>query len=108
MSKIKSICLLVFLFSGCASVEKYNQSISKLHNPEELQEDIDYAYNKITKLHPDLYWYISKDSLDQEFNELKESIQGPMSSIDFYKQLSPVVSRGFLVSSNLYCSCDFF
>jgi C-terminal processing protease CtpA/Prc len=92
MYKIKTICLLVLLFSGCASVEKYNQSISKLHNPEELHEDVDYAYNKITKLHPDLYWYISEDSLYKEFNALKESIESPMSSIDFYKQLSPVVS----------------
>jgi C-terminal processing protease CtpA/Prc len=92
MSKIKIACLLFLLFSGCASVEKYNQSISKLHSPEELQEDVDYAYKKITKLHPDLYWYISEDSLYQEFNELKGGIQSPMSSTDFYKQLSPVIS----------------
>lgn len=92
MSKIKITCILLLLFSSCASVKKYNQSISKLHDPEELKEDIDYAYNRIKKLHPDLYWYISEDSLDNEFNALKERIQSPMSSIDFYKQLAPVVS----------------
>lgn len=92
MSKIKIACLLLLLFSGCTSVKKYNESISQLHKPEELHEDIDYAYKKIKKLHPDLYWYISEDSLDQEFNALKESIQSPLSSTEFYKQLSPVVS----------------
>jgi len=92
MSKIRIICLALLLFSGCASVKKYNQSISKLHSPEELQKDVDYAYQKITNLHPDLYWYISEDSLAKKFNKLKESIQNPMSSVDFYKQLSPVVA----------------
>jgi len=92
MSKIKIILLSLILFSGCASVEKYNQSISNLHSPDELKEDIDYAYKKITKLHPDLYWYISEDSLYNEFYQLKESIQNPMSSTEFYKQLSPVIS----------------
>jgi C-terminal processing protease CtpA/Prc len=92
MSKTKIIYLFIFIFSSCTSIEKYNQQISKVHNPTELYEDVDYAYNKITKLHPDLYWYISKDSLNKEFNSLKESIQSPMSSLDFYKELAPVVS----------------
>lgn len=92
MSKTRVIYLFLLLFSSCASVEKYNQHISKLHSPTELHEDIDYAYGKIKKLHPDLYWYISEDSLDHEFNSLKENIQSPMTSVEFYKQLSPVVA----------------
>ncbi len=84
--------LLIFLLSSCASVEKYNQQISKLHTPKELHEDIDLAHKKLKKLHPDLYWYISKDSLEQQFNALKNSIQQPLSSIDFYKKLAPVIA----------------
>ncbi len=92
MSKNKFIYLLLLLFTSCTSVEKYNQSISKLHSPEELQSDVDFAYKKIKKLHPDLYWYISEDSLYQEFSKVKNSIQEPMSSIDFYKQLAPAIA----------------
>ena len=86
------LCLLIFLLSSCASIEKYNQQISKLHTPQELHEDIDLAYKKLKTLHPDLYWFISKDSLDQQFSILKNSIQQPLSSIDFYKKLAPVIA----------------
>lgn len=90
----KNILLLIicFIFSNCASVEKYNQQISKLHHPTELKEDVDYAYKKLQKLHPDLYLYISKDSLDYKFNNLKNNLKIPLSSKDFYTKMAVVIS----------------
>ncbi|WP_103072510.1 S41 family peptidase [Aquimarina sediminis] len=85
-------CVLVVLLAGCSSVKKYNEQIGKLHNPEAIHEDIDYAYRKLQRLHPDLYWYINKDSLDEKINTLKATIQDPISGIEFYKQLAPVIA----------------
>ncbi|WP_281989070.1 S41 family peptidase [Aquimarina aggregata] len=85
-------CLSIVVLTSCSSVEKYNNQISKLHNPEEIREDIDFAYQKLKRLHPDLYWYISKDSLNQKISDLKKNIQEPISSLEFYKQFAPVIA----------------
>ncbi len=87
-----TIYFLIFILTSCASTEKYNQQITKLHSPKELHNDVDYAYKKLQKLHPDLYWYINKDALDKKFNILKNSIDKPISSKDFYKQLAPIIA----------------
>jgi C-terminal processing protease CtpA/Prc len=84
--------LLITSLASCASTEKYNQQITKLHSPKELRNDVDYAHRKLQKLHPDLYWYINKDALDKKFNKLKNNLDKPISSKDFYKQLAPVIA----------------
>jgi len=89
---LKTIILLsVLILSSCKSVEKYNTQISKTHSSAELKEDIDYAYNKLKKLHPNLYQYISKESLDNKFKILKKELDQPLSSMEFYKKIAPVI-----------------
>ena len=83
---------IIFLLGSCSSVEKYNAQISKLHSPTELKEDVDFAYEKLQKLHPNLYQYISKENLDNNFNNLKTNLTQPLSSIEFFKQIAPVIS----------------
>jgi hypothetical protein len=81
----------VFITS-CGSVKKHNVAVTTLHSPESLREDIDYAYNNLQKHHPDLYWNISKDSLDTRFELLKNQIKQPMTSKSFYRLLAPVIA----------------
>ena len=57
MKPFLKIIILSILFSSCKSVEKYNTQIAKKHSPEELKEDVDYAYAKLKKFHPNLYQY---------------------------------------------------
>lgn len=92
---IKKIFLgiVIITLTGCSSVEKYNQQISKLHTPNEIKDDVDFVYRKFQKLHPDLYWYISKDSLDIKIQNLKKNVQKPISSIEFYEKLAPVLKN---------------
>ncbi len=91
IKRLLSFIVIVILVS-CSSVEKYNQQISGKHSPEHIHKDIDYAYRKLKRLHPDLYWYISKDSLDEKISNLKKEIQNPISSKEFYKKLSPIIA----------------
>lgn len=79
------------ILSSCVSVEKYNAQISKIHRPTELKEDVDYAYAKLQRLHPNLYQYISKEKLDNNFSSLKNELTKPLSSIEFYKKIAPVI-----------------
>ncbi len=90
---VKTIILMsVLILSSCSSVEKYNTQIAKMHSPAELKEDVDYAYAKLKKFHPNLYQYISKEELDDNFETLKKELHKPLSSLEFYKKIAPVIA----------------
>ena len=89
----KIIFLLVFTsLLSCVSVKKYNERLEKPLSTEKLKQDVDFAYKKLQKLHPNLYWYISKDQLDYKFDSLKTSITKSLKPSDFYLKLAPVIS----------------
>tara|TARA_R110000796_G_scaffold41772_4_gene103611 strand:- start:219496 stop:221082 length:1587 start_codon:yes stop_codon:yes gene_type:complete len=91
----KSIWVIgFFLFlTSCTSIKNYNEDITTLHNPNKLQKDVDKAYRKLRKLHPKLYQFITKKDLDFKFDSLRNAISYPMTSLDFYKKLAPVISE---------------
>lgn len=84
---------IFIILTSCVSVNKYNLEIEKPHSINDLQRDVDMAYSKLQRLHPKLYQFISKERLDFKFDSLKRSIKKPMTSMDFYKQLAPVISE---------------
>jgi len=81
------------IFASCASVEKYNQQIATLHSVESLHKDVDVAYEKLQRLHPRLYLYTPKETLDAKFDSLKIAITKPMNSHDFYKKITVTVAN---------------
>ena len=85
------LLLLIFLGS-CSTVNHYNHKIRTPISSENLKFDIDFAYGKLQKIHPNLYQYISKQELERKFDSLKARLDTPMTSKDFYFQLSPVIS----------------
>ena len=86
------ILLVTLLSNGCASVEKYNAQINRVRDVKGLKSDVHYIQQKLEKLHPDLYHYISKKDLEYKFDSLKLSLNTPMTSYDFYFKLSPVIA----------------
>jgi len=93
MNKIIWFLSIILLLTSCVSIDKYNQQIGGLHAPEDLKSDVNKTYRKLKKLHPKLYQFVTKENLDFKFDSLKQSITAPMSSLDFYKKLAPVVSE---------------
>ncbi len=91
---MKQITLLVTIlcFTSCVSTKRFNTQIAKEHNLIELHKDIDKAYHELKKLHPKLYQYISKKDLDYKFDSLKQHINQPLKSHEFYKKLAPVIA----------------
>jgi hypothetical protein len=92
---MKHALLLIFtilLFAQCTSIKSHNKHLSDLISEKNLKSDVDCAYNSLQKLHPNLYWYISKEALDSKFDSLKASIQKPMTSFDFFQKISPVIA----------------
>lgn len=91
--KLLFILCITFLFASCASVEKHNIQVTKLHSVEDLQEDIDHVYEQLQRNHPHLYQFTSKDVLDFKFDSLKNAIKTPMDSRTFYRQLAVVTKH---------------
>lgn len=78
---------------ACSSVREYNATITeKKHSVQALRQDIDLTHQILKDGHPGLYWYISKKQLDFKFDSLKNAIQEPLTTKQFYQKLSPVVA----------------
>ncbi len=87
----KFLFCICIIFTSCTSVKKHNETVSKLHSVEALHEDVDKAYKQLKRIHPRLYQYVSKETLDFKFDSLKKTIQKPETSKVFYERLAPVV-----------------
>jgi len=91
MKRILFFLGFILLLSSCASVSKYNESVTKVHTIADLKKDIDEAYKQLRRNHPKLYQYISKEKLETKFDSLKNTITTPLTSHAFYEKLAPVV-----------------
>lgn len=91
--ELKSYLIIVMslILSSC-SIRKHNEQRVSLVPPEKLKEDVDYAYSKLQKMHPQLYWYISKEELDHKFDSVKKTIKQPLTPLQFYFKLQPVIA----------------
>lgn len=92
MRKTVLLALTLLFFVQCASVKKHNAQLNAFISVEKLKSDVDFTYRKLQKLHPNLYWYISKKELDHKFDSIKSSINKPLLPFDFYTKLSPIVA----------------
>ncbi len=84
---------MISVFTSCVSVKTYNKRLETPVAAEKLKSDVDFAYKNLQKLHPKLYWYISKDSLDYKFDSLKTTINKPINPSEFYQKLAPVIAK---------------
>ena len=91
----KNLILLFFIvfITSCTSVKKHNSQINRPIPVEKLKKDVDFAYRKLQKLQPALYWYVSKEQLDFKFDSLKTTITKPLTSYEFYTKIAPVVNE---------------
>src|SRR5690606_16313238 len=64
--------------------------LHKKYSVEELKSDFQIFRENIEQVQPGLYTYTSKDSMNFAFNRIMESLNKPMSSIEFYRNLTPL------------------
>lgn len=90
MKKLLLLLSLAVLALSCGSIDSYNEAVTKLHPVEDLHEDIDKIYKQLQRLHPRLYQFTPKETLDFKFDSLKTAIIAPMTSRTFHKKLAKV------------------
>lgn len=92
MQKNYFILLFLLLITACGSVRKHNELQKISIPPEKLKQDVDFAYSKIKEMHPQLFLYISQQEFDHKFDSVKKTINSPLTPLQFYFKLQPVIS----------------
>ena len=59
---------------------------------EELIADINEMFRMLEQTHPDLYSYTSRDDIYKRKSKIKESINTPLTRVEFYKLITPLVT----------------
>lgn len=86
------ICAFALSGAGCASSKKYTNNYKIA--AEQLRQDYKILQEVLEKLHPSLYWYTSKDSMDACFHQYYEAITDSMTLQEFgFKVLAPVTAQ---------------
>lgn len=91
MKKLFLIVSLVPILMGIAngqSVEK-----PKLFTPQELSADLDTLAKYIEETHPNAFYKLSKTEFNQGLETIKRKMDTPISSVDFYFLISPLIAK---------------
>jgi hypothetical protein len=59
---------------------------------EQLKEDLDILKSNLESIHPRLYTYSSKSTIDEWFAETQRGLKDSMSHIQFYESVAPLNS----------------
>jgi C-terminal processing protease CtpA/Prc len=90
----------VILLPGCGSLfqfryqhEEISQSeLGKQFTPEELKQDLRFMVNTLEDVHPNLYAYSDHEVFQQAIERVEQSITKPMTRVQFYSLISPLVA----------------
>lgn len=76
------LCSALFVMLGC----------QKVLQPTQIKEDLDFLFNTIEEVHPNIYAYTPKNEFVPYRDDLYHQIKQPISVIEFYKKIAPVVT----------------
>jgi len=68
-------------------------SVTKKYSPAELKKDYEVYRELLEDLHPSLYWYTSKDSMDMYFEDGESQLRDSLTELQFRKILTYITSK---------------
>jgi len=77
-----------------AEIKKFweDKSYTKVFDPDKLKEDLDFLFQTIKEVHPNMYAYTSKQDFSKLRDQLYNQISKPVTRLEFYKAVAPVVA----------------
>jgi hypothetical protein len=91
--KLYNLVLLVpaLWLASCSTKSAFNPN--RRFGPDELKEDFTVARRSLEQIHPSLYWFTPKDSMDYYFNQAYSSLTDSLTELQFRNRLAMVVSQ---------------
>ena len=92
LNYLKTTCFLfLFLSLNLLAAQTESKDNLTLISPKKLQEDFQLLKTGLEKTHAGLYTYTPKDTLDKALSTIELSLNQPMTSIDFYRKITPLL-----------------
>lgn len=89
----KTIVVLILMsYSSLIHAQKYNELTVQTFSITELKKDFIVWRKTLEKTHANLYLYVSKKELDKTLDSFYTHINTPMTALEFYSYISPLVS----------------
>jgi hypothetical protein len=92
MGRLLILLIAGSVLTGCGTNSR-SFSPFKKYSSEQLQKDYSVYQYTLEEAHPGLYWYTSKDSMDQYFRWGREQLKDSMTEPEFRKVLAYVTSK---------------
>ena len=106
MKRIK-IIFFFLLVSLCPIIAQSPVQQLQLISAIDLKEDFRLLREGLEKTHAGLYVYTSKDSLDKAFNRIEGELNQPLTAIDFYRKITPLLKLIGNGHTNFFAPPDF-
>lgn len=88
--------LTIILLLGCATGQKnrnvHQDSLEHVYSPEELRTDLEYLWETLHEVHPDLYALTNRDSLHTKFKRLYSDLSEPMTRSEYFLKAAPLIA----------------
>ncbi|WP_435353800.1 S41 family peptidase [Emticicia sp. SJ17W-69] len=82
--------LLLLLLSPLLTFAQKNKAT---FTPEEVRQDMAFLKKKFEKIHPGMYYYISKEAYLQKYDSLYNSVNQPLNYLEIFSILSNLVTN---------------
>ncbi len=94
MKRIILLYLSIVFITGCNNPQHKTNIANKNElkfSIEQLQEDFNVFRTSLQDIHPGLYSFVSKDSMDYYFNNTFSKLNHPMTKDEFFRLLTPLI-----------------
>ncbi len=98
----RSVFLIVFILitSSCNSLihppvthkEVKSTELGKTFTPAQLKADLDFMFQTLEAVHPNLYTYTNDSVIKKERENVERRLNRPMTRIEFYGEIAPLVA----------------
>ncbi len=86
---MKQLFLLLLLFPTILFAQKSKTTFT----PEEVKQDMAFLKNRFEKIHPGMYYYISKEAYNMVYDSLYNTVNQPLSYLEAFRVLSKLVTN---------------
>ncbi len=80
---------------------------SRKYTVKQLKTDFDILFNAFKEAHPGFYWYTTKAEFAEKYHHIKKQITHPMTELEFYRLVRPLVVLINCGHTQVYTSVKF-